>query len=136
MGVYKSRLRTILLVYQNQITKIEQDIAQVIIRRKEAEEKLAYEAYKENVLRELMESGEPIDSSFFMNAYNAQYEWQLKQEIQSYNEQISKLNIDRHELTKKKDWVIDEDKKREARHHREELIKEERRMESDEEGEV
>lgn len=136
MGSYKSKLKTILWVYQNQIQTIEQEIAQVVLKRQHIIEKINYVEYKKQVVKHLIETGEPVDSSVFLNVSDYRYEQELEAQMKECEAQIYGLNQKRHGLTKKKDWIIDEDKKRESQHNRELLKKEERKCESDEEGEM
>lgn len=131
---YKSKLKTILMVYQNEIRSLEQNIATELSKLQACEEKLAYERQKEELLRKMLETGEAVDSSFFLSAFSSSYEFNIKQEMEVIHAEIRTLNRRRHEVTKKKDWVLDEDKKREALFLKEELRKEERRTEGDEGG--
>jgi hypothetical protein len=132
---YKSKLSSILQLYNTNLIKLEQKMGQMTARRQEITEKLAFERRKEEALLDLIRNGEGEGGFFFAGNSSEAYEERLKDELEEIYKALEELRQEHAALTKKKEWVVDEDSRRALEYHKEELKKEERLAQEEREEE-
>jgi flagellar biosynthesis chaperone FliJ len=98
---------------KEKLTKKREEIANYTSKKNELQERIKKEEDKIDILRQLLNKGGAVSSSFFMGTYDRFYVYELEEQVRECEQIIEEKNKEYLKIKKKLEKLEELDKKRE-----------------------